>query len=219
MSHFQIFLPDVRGQKPELLEAVGLADFFDAAVWQPSPGPDGKHGMLLAWPSPGDQRHVYNAEQQTWRPALPIDGLAAGRYWIGFWNDAAPTPKQLQRRYPYRGRWMKLGDGQQWLCPEAAELPTDMIRADDGSWKYEVQRQFAAFCHDCDRWLVRLELRDEDPILLDDVATFVEGALRLNYRLTPEVANHLRLFTRDNVCGPLLAVVGLTTAHESLGGE
>lgn len=223
MAHYQIYIPGKRGQNPQNLADVGLADFVDNSNWMDEPiGPDDNGGCLVSWPTPQQVAAgfgmIYQPDRQDWLPAVAFDGLPAGRYWIGFWKDADPTPDELARAYRYKGRKCQLGDGNGWLFPEPNELPSEMIRDDDGSWKFELQRRFHDYALDCDQWLTKLATSDDvTTINYYDVADFVEKSLRLNYRITSEVVNRLRLFTRDNIATPLLAVCGATALAESHG--
>lgn len=199
--HFQIFIPGVCGSSPEHLVQVGLealttrAQFLDVVT-----GPDKQPGVLVGWIGGRTRSIGYHADRQTWVPAIAHNGLAPGRYWFGTWNEAPPTPEDLQREYPYPGATVKLGDGRNWLLPRAHELPSDMVRADDGTWRFEVQRRFYAFWLESLDWHRRLmELGSGGSVRMVEVAEFVERALGINYRMTPEVVNHLRLFTsRDS---------------------
>lgn len=195
--HYQIFLPNLSGADPEHLVRVGLetltvrAQFLDVEA-----GPENQRGLLVGWIGGRTRQVGYFPDKQTWRPAIAAEGLEAGRYWVGFQNGSPPTPEDLQRDYPHHGAAVTLGDGNRWLVPKAHELPADMIRADDGSWKFEVQRRFHAFWIESLEWHSRLmDLGPGASIELGPVAEFVERALQINYRLTPEVINELRLFT------------------------
>ncbi len=221
MAHYQIYIPGRSGQNPQNLTDVGLADFVEGVNWLDEPvGPDGNGGCLAAWLTPQQVSdgygHGYFSDQQDWSPAVTYDGLKARRYWIGFWKDADPTPDELARPYRYRGRSCELGDGNNWLFPEPNELPADMIRDDDGSWRFELQRRFHDYSIDCDQWLTKLSTSDDaTQINYHHVADFIERSLRLNYRITSEVVNRLRLFNRDNVAAPMLAVCGATALAEA----
>ncbi len=210
--HYQIFLPDTNdGQAVRRLEAVGLADHIGGAdLHYIDAGPGDRPGTLCVWRSPEHQADLcYAPQRQTWLAAVPAGQLEAGRYFVGF-NDAdPPRPSELMRPYPYRGHFCQLGRenqaGSQWLIPAASELPREMILADDGSWKYEIQRRHYRYSLDVEHWKTKLGGADDSIISMDEVADFALAALRLNYRITKEVVSHLRLFTTKNVGSPLLA--------------
>lgn len=221
--HFQIFIPGVSGSNPEHLVQVGLetlttrAQFLDVAI-----GPEKKPGMLVGWIGGRTRTIGFHPDRQTWTPAIAHTGLPQGRYWFGVWNDSPPSPEDLQREYPYPGASVKLGDGRNWLLPRAHELPCDMVRADDGSWRFEVQRRFYAFWLESLEWHKRLMAAGAGgSVRLIEVAEFVERALQVNYRLTPEVVNQLRLFTSGDagtLMQSLAALMEIVAPPEGAGG-
>lgn len=244
--HFQLFIPNCRGQNPQMLIDVGLADFVAGAeymdVGQFATGPaahgtdgtDGTdkshlshmshpcHGTLIAWRRPGQPQMGYQPDKQIWLPAVPrpAEDLAGGRYFIGFWNDAPVVPRDLARPYPQQGARVALGDGHEWLLPSAKELDADMVVADDGSWRFEVQRRFHAFNLEYLKWMHFFGTAGpDDEFLFADGAEFILQALRINYRITPEVVSAQRLFTKEIVLRAMLAVMGVTmpAAEQSLG--
>lgn len=215
--HYQIFIPHQPGEPlgtaPQALERLGLADLIAGHEGRDSQGP-GEHsqGHLIAWRRPGkNERMHFNAGEQTWIPSLPNgpDGQGRGRYWVGFWNDSPITPEDLYRPYAHAGPVMELGDGNNWRIPRLTELPNDYIRADDGTWKFEVQRQYHDLWLECEDW--RERCFDPENRIADvfEVVEFCERTLRQNYRLLPEVTSHLRLFNSENVPTVLHAILGL----------
>lgn len=217
MSHFLLYIPEASAASPKVFEEIGLGDFHQGAEGLHSPGPDGRHGMLCAWRRGNAPMH-FNASEQTWIPAVPNGDAAAGRYWVGIWNDSPPVPKDLVRPYPYRGRMTALGDGNSWLFPESRELPRDFILADDGTLKYELQRKFHAFHMECLDWLECIDSQREKFVApFSELWPFLVRALALNYRMLPELASHLRLFTTYNIRGPLFAVTGIQKLLDEYG--
>ena len=163
---------------------------------------DFNQGHLIAWRRPGkNEKCHYNAGEQTWIPAVANgpDGEGMGRYWVGFWNDSPVTPEDLQRPYSKPGKTVELGDGNSWRFPIIGELPRDLILQDDGTWKFELQRQYY------DLYLQALELDSEIQEKgtinknYGDVLMFCMGGLSQNYRFLPEVVSHLRLFSTENI--------------------
>lgn len=211
--HFQLFIPDRRGQDPQMLVDAGLADFVAGAEFMDARGPDDSHGTIIAWRRPGQVQMGYQPDRQTWLPAArrPADGLDAGRYWIGFWNDSPPGPRELGRPYLQIGHRVTLGDGQEWQLPVAKELAADLILADDGSWRFEIQRKYHAFYLEFRRWEELFLTADPDQtFLFSDAADFILQALRINYRITAETVAHLRLFSTDTLRAAILAVLNIT---------
>lgn len=217
--HFQIYIPGVRGCDPQHLEEVGLATLAASANFVGcDKGPDGQSGSVIFWKHTAKGTIGYLPEKQDWLPAIADAGRPAGRYWIGFTQGADPTPEDLQRPYRHVGELLTFGDGQGWMLPQLYKLPHDMIRVDDGTWKFELQRQF----HDL--WL---EARQVQPVLqateiwtrdlFATLAEFVLHVLQLNYRLTPEVVNRLRLFTAGD-SGTVVLAAALVCAQLDGGG-
>jgi hypothetical protein len=211
--HFQIYIPNARGQDPQTLIDVGLADFYAGAEFvETAAGPGDKGpGVVVAWRKPGQAQMGYQPERQVWLPAAASgEDLAAGRYWIGFWTDSPPTPKDLARPYPQPGHRVALGDGSEWILPIAKAIDADMIRADDGTWRFDPQRRFHAFWMDYLKWFHFFGNWNEEAVIdYGEAADFVLAGLRVNYRLPDEVTNHLRLFTKENVLTSLLAIMGI----------
>lgn len=210
--HFQIYIPEPAQKDP--LPAVGLADLVTGASsmrLQQGQGPDGKAGLLLAWQTPQAPRMGWFPGEQTWRPAVPSGDLPAARYWVGTWNASPPKPSDLARAYQYVGHLHQLGDGNQWRFPNSRELPRDMILADDGSWRFEVQRQYHAWWLRCNDYIARLAEGESTrcTISYTDVLDLLVNALRLNYRLPIELVSDRKLFSTANVQRPVLSVCGL----------
>jgi hypothetical protein len=221
MSHFLLFIPGARGASSKVLEDVGLADFAAGAEFASANAPRdllpagvASSGTICAWRKPGAVMPMgFVPAEQDWVPAAASDGLAAARYLVGLTKNAPPRPPELLRPYPYQGQDFPLGDGHQWLFPEYRELPRDILLNDDGTFKFEVQRQFHAFSLDCLRWSADLSRAHKDGETAEArfsytrIFVFLVQALRLNYRMLPEVASHLRLFNTANVVAPLLQTV------------
>ncbi len=210
--HYQIFIPKATGQNPQMLVDVGLPDLASGADFMSGQeGPDESRdlGVFIAWQKPGHAGIGYQPQRQTWVPAVPRDSLEAGRYWVGFWNDSPITPGDLQRPYAKRGPMLQLGDGNQWRIPEINELPKDMILADDGSWKFEVQRQYHDLWLESQEWFSRIIDTETDTYDFGEIGNFCARVLCQNYRLTPEVISHLRLFDTENIEKVLFASISL----------
>lgn len=205
--HFQIYIPDVQGCAPEHLAEVGLATLAAGANFLGcTQGPDGRGGSVIFWKHTGPKTLGYLPEAQDWLPAIADPGRPAGRYWIGFTKGADPTPEDLQRPYRHAGELLTLGDGRAWMVPQLHKLPHDMIRVDDGTWRFELQRQFHDLWLDARQVrpvLQRTEVWTKD--LYASLAEFVMQVLQQNYRLTPEVINRLRLFSAGDAGTVVLA--------------
>lgn len=206
---FQLYLPAAKSADPDQLRAVGLADLAPGAqftvlgVDQAGPGsdPDGnprRGGALVHWPSPNPGRLGYRPDAQEWLPAMPLDGLPPDRYFVGIDKAHPPAPHELLKNTLHPGSPVGLGDGQLWMIPHASQLPFDIIRDPaTGTVGYEPRPAFHFFWTKCAAWQRMFDtFREGDQLPpIEEQVEFLEEALRLNYRLTPEVISHLRLFS------------------------
>jgi hypothetical protein len=191
------------------LASVGLADHAIGGLpyTVPTDGPDGRSGTLYAWLKTGTSQKHFDPQRQTWFPAAQNGELPQGRYWVGVWKDAPPTEMDLRRPYRYGGKSVELA-GQHWLVPVPHELPHDARLADDGSWRYVIQRQYH------DYYLRVLDYRSDAAeggarLTLLNMLTLSLEALSLNYRLPPELASHLRLFDQNSAARAFAAALDL----------
>ena len=221
---FQIFIPDANppsdkpAQSPDLLVAAGLADLAQGFDCVREHEVDGRPGRMYAWCSP-QQPHVLPGERFRWLPAVAWEELPAGRYYAGIPHDGRPRPTELARDWQFPGRAIELGDGNLWRIPEPERIPRQVQIADDGSLQYQRLRDFhgytidAEFVRQVDDWRDRFRagMRECDH---GEALAFALRALRLNYRLTPEVANALGLFTTENLHLPILVALGGYLARE-----
>lgn len=194
------FHPDGDARKEAILGAVGLADHApaDDLPLAGGIGPDGEGGTLFGWQAPGRSRLHYKASEQTWIPAAPKGDLLAGRYWVGVWNDSPPTEGDLRRPYRYGGKEFPLA-GQSWLLPYPKELPHDLRFADDGTWKFVVQRRYHDYYVRCLGWIEQAGSESGCRFTVEDAIWVAVEALSINYRLTPELISHMRLL--DDAAG------------------
>lgn len=81
-------------------------------------GPNGQAGLVVAplLASDGEPPELlgFHSERQTW-----VDPFEQGKVWIGWANDAPPTPDDLRRTTPLAlpGYEVELADGQTWQVP------------------------------------------------------------------------------------------------------
>lgn len=235
--HYLIFVPHLKATSCEaVLSAVGLVDHIAGAELAETDGPTGTidddagntvlesgPGVLCTWRRPGEGgvKFAFEPPRQTWRPAVAgSETIPAGRYWAGIYDDSPPTPDDLVRPYSTRGHRVTMADRRPWLVPAPAELPRDMALQDDGSWRFEPQRQFAAFVADAFEWLKIYATADETTeIELGDAARFVCQALAINYRITPEIASMIGLFSTDTITPAMWSACGLlSSAGQSVEG-
>lgn len=223
--HYQIFIPDdiaPRGSTPTVaLPIVGLADHVANCDSLPAPdGPDGRGGTVYAWRNrkggAAGMQMGYRPSEQTAHEAIAWDGLDAGRYFVLLWKDAPPKPHELERRYPLFGESFEFGDGETWRVPNPLDLPADLRHNRSGQPLYELQPEFHPFARLADDILDRCQREAFGDIRDGEVAALLLDALRINYRLTIEVADNLpnRLFTTSTIAAPMLHACGLQRARE-----
>jgi hypothetical protein len=116
------FLYARAGTKPidaKAIDALGLRYAITGPVQNRetnSKGPNGGPCCLFAEESRQAGKSVgYYPDQQTWRKMPTIEGRP--ELWIGYWNDAKPTPTDMARRQMLRGASLKLADGNHWQIP------------------------------------------------------------------------------------------------------
>jgi hypothetical protein len=189
-----------------LADFVAGAEFLDVGK-----GPDDGRGAVVAWRRPGSALIGYQPTKQTWLPAVPRDGLPGLRYWVGLWNESPPGPADLARPYSQPGSRVIFGDGGEWLLPAAKEIDATLKLADDGTWKFEVQRRFHAFYLEYLKWFHFFgNCGEGDEYAFAEAADFVLSGLRINYRMLPEVASQLELFSKSTVNTGLFSILGVS---------
>lgn len=214
--HFQIYIPGAKDLAPELA-TVGLGDFVQGAeVLRCEGGPDAKGGAIFAWWGGVNARNRqigYRPSEQTWRKSS--DG-----YWVGSWNGAPSTPEELARPYQDPGKFLKLGDGNQWLIPQVERLDRNLVLADDGTWRYEAQRRHHKLWLDSVMWAQRFLPTQDGKSSVDlnmtELSDFVIGVLRMNYRVTREVVSDLGLFSIKSMAEAFSAIVGFDVAVQGV---
>lgn len=219
MSHYLVYVPNQHVQAAQKcdpiqhpLEYVGLPDHVAGAfALQTGEGPDKQGGQLYAWVA-GTARHRlhYNADEQDWIPAVPHHDQPAQRYWVGFWKDSPVTPADIQRPRMLPGVELDLGpDSHHWRVPTDQSVPVEAAFGPSGEWMSKVQPEFADYCAEVITWQNTLE-RGTRQFILDDVYEFAVRVLSINYRITREVAQGLRVLREDDVTAVLMVATGRT---------
>lgn len=232
MAHHLIYIP--RGYTGNAaaahpLEAVGLADHVAGAESIPiGHGPDGDTGaaetpspaggLLFAWRDSGANKRLhYHAGEQTWFPAAARGERAAGRYWVGIWNDAPPCEADLRRGGILHGQDVALGAGQ-WHVPAPTFLPHDLVLNERGEIERQPKACYQSIALEAERWRGRLS-GEPRMIAYDELWDFGMRCLSLNYKLPPELASHLRLIDEENIKRVMYAAVGIDLAGLDAGGD
>lgn len=206
--HYQVYIPKAADVQFELTK-VGLADHVpNAEVLPVGDGPDGQGGAIFSWLNEGKPRRMhFSAKDSDWVPAPDK------RYWVGLWKDECPQPEDLVRAHD-AGRRMPLGDGHTWLVPAVDAAEREMIVDAEGRRTFAIPKRFESLQKRQIHWrewvLNRVTggnftVREEIYWQWFDLAV---DALRLNYRITPEVVAALRLFNTSNVIATFNAICG-----------
>lgn len=219
--HYQLFLPEwPLNPDAERIEAEsrkrGITDIWDNSDKLPAhDGPSGKPGLLVAWLNPKNTQHVYDPSKQTWIPSIQKLDSGEHAYWIGIWNGKEPVEKELRRHYTREGMLTELG-GQKWIIPTPTTVDQRAVYNDDGSMRWEPIRQFSWMCDEAkliadalsQSSVGGLELEfDNNPVRQIE---WIIRLLRVNYRMLPELAAHLELWTRrQHILSTYLATLNL----------
>ena len=213
--HFLVFIPDCNPQELEQrAKSAGVFDLLGGHDIMPNvTGVDGSVGMMIGWLSPSNPRLDYAPSEQEWIPSiLKIGGKVA--YWVGFWKKELPKEGELRRHYTQAGPLTPFGESR-WKLPTPDTVDARAVYADDGSMRWETVRQFSWMCDEAkaihDEYLesfgVRQLVFNVDPVVQ---VSWLLKLLRVNYRLTPEVAVRLDMWIgRDHIMDTFLSTLGL----------
>lgn len=118
MSGFIYFLPGRSGIDPADLERCGLGKVLTNPHGSAAHAntPSGGGGYTVADRSTPIELARIRPGEQTWKDAPKIDGETP--YWVGYHNDAKPTPETLKRDEQIDGQPIVDVCGQTWLAPQ-----------------------------------------------------------------------------------------------------
>ena len=108
-----------------------------------------------------------------------------------------------------------MADGTRWQFPSPSTLER-FPEIKDGKLNWVVDEQFAWFVAEVDKRKAMLTVDPETPGKayvswdLEQDFAFIVRALRLNYRLTPEVVVHLRLISESILKNITTGILGYT---------
>jgi len=215
MAHHLIFIGSSCTGDGEVLKRLGLEDHIagmEASQLAGEQSPDGEPGNLYAWRAKGNEQMVVNKDKQTWVKS-------ASGYWVGIWNESPPSETELRRPYMQNGVWLEFGEEKKgtWKLPTPATIDQKLALSDDGNWKYLPIRQLAWYSEEMSKRRAGCEIigdGDEAKINVSfdvyDATALIVRALRINYRITPEVCHLLDLFTERNITNAYGKILGLT---------
>lgn len=173
----------------------------------------------------GESAGFYPDKQRWDRFALDVP-----EHWIGTYIDAQPDPKDLERDEMIAGHRVKLRDGNDWLVPSArsfaggTSLPQDLMLGPDGKLVGEISAEYRGLfdrASDLAASVYRDYTEEEmaaDTIIVEmepeDMFRLAVDALAVNYRVSIEEVNHLRLLNSPAMHAVLRALVDFPTFVE-----
>lgn len=214
---YLIWIPEHDKQKrgEHLLQAVGLGDHAKGFDALPALGPDGKQGWLFGWLDHVQNRLTFDPEAQVWIQSLPEGDRPEGAYWVGIWKDSRPTEQDMRRPEGRKGVWITMSDGTKWQIPSPGTLER-FPEIKGGKLQWVVDEQFAWFIQEIDRRKAMLTVDTTTPGKafvswnLEEDFGFIVRALRLNYRIVPEVVVQLRLISESTLRNLTTGLLGYT---------
>ncbi len=228
MAHFLLYFPGVTGANPKHFVDVGLENLLGENEPGPSffdvinGGPDGGAGMIATWLDPAAPEKNPRAgnfpDEQHWQPAKPDperNFSLAGRYWLGWEKARPPRPLDLARVNQIAGVSIELGDGQEWMLPNAFRLPHRFDLDDSGEMVRKVVRTHEAL-FERTRWAFRtveaaLATGDVD---WPPVVAYLVEMLAVNYRMPRDLAFALALFNEGNMLSAAAKTTDLDRLRE-----
>lgn len=217
---YLIFLPHSQHKlQSQALESVGLSDHVKGCDCLPTTGPNNQQGWMIGWLDHEQTRLTYSPDEQVWIPSM-IDGdRPEGAYWVGIWKQSPPTETDLRRPEGRNGAWITMADGSRWRFPSPATLER-FPEIKDGKLTWVVDEHFAWFVSEIEKRKAMLTVDSETPGKafvtwnLEDDFAFIVRALRLNYRLVPEVVIHQKLINESTLKALTTGILGYTLIEE-----
>lgn len=211
--HYQIFVPGESKGAAETLKSVGLESFFvgsESTYLDPEDSPTKTSGSLFFWhENESKPRAGFVPDEQTWIPVVADGEKLAERYWIGFWNNHPVESPKLMRSDAQLGSFVKLGNGNLWSIPEVEKLSRDFVLQDDGHWAMVSQLRFNNYVTAYHEIVNSIDTSGPFSLPFEMLFNIASEGLAINYRVTPEVISHLRLFNTENLRECFQAIAGL----------
>jgi hypothetical protein len=200
---YLIYIPGARGAGPAEFAALGLEDLVKdgmPTVIGPQAGPDGGQGCICTFGDPLMMPAIqYLEDRQKWRPARPTKGLAAGRYWLGAFNDGACQADPLVRGRLFKGRIVRLSDGQEWLVPIAQSLPHIHGLNEQGDFERRPCKEYVDVCGRAISLYEDLVVGEDGSgkLTIGDGFEFAAMILAVQYRVNADIVDFLDLLDDD----------------------
>ncbi|MEP3480763.1 MAG: hypothetical protein ABJZ55_16055 [Fuerstiella sp.] len=222
----QIYIPssDKKPLQPnEALAAVGLDNITGVSTTEGA-GPDGARGMFYTWIDSANVGIGYDEPHQTWVKSVKSGDREPGAYWVGWKSNKPPTEQDLRRPDSRKGEWIQLGNDERWIVTTPNKLDRFPMLQEDGSLTWVVDEKFNWLTQELDRKRETSIVRQDDgdgsgeriTIIFDDSADFdfFCRLLAINYRTTPELICHLKLFNQDTLRSLGVSLLGLNLIQD-----
>lgn len=219
--HYQIFVPGRLTDGKGWLKEAGMTDFA-MGVGEAVVTINSQKGLLLTW----GRQNLDDSASLDW-----VDVEATGTasaYMIGFPVGVNRCgPEELQKPELFSGYYVRLGDGNQWICPAAAQLPHS-LKFTAGRWQKHRQARFDEYWTKSAIWFNRFMEHDLEherimnaegltaEALLQEWAEFVVFALRQNYRINNVIASELGLFDERSIAAVTRACIDSMPIMEAM---
>lgn len=215
---YLIYIPGTGndGSPSDLLKSVGLDHLSKAIDVKQSEGPDGERGRLFWWPdSKTAGQFLYKPGTQTWLPSAKDGDRGSGSYWLGFFNDSPPSEEDLRRPDHRGGEFVKLGNDERWSICSPSRIDRFPLLNSDGTITWAVDEAFNWLVAEIDKRRAEAlsTMDDEGSVTLtfsfEHDWRFLCSVLQINYRITPEVVSHLRLFSQQSIKQMISELMGM----------
>lgn len=215
--HFLVFIPDCKPAEIEQAAKVaGLTPILGGHDVLPHvAGPNDLTGVMIGHLSPQAPLMNYSPASQTWLPSVCKDESGRSRYWVGIWKDKPPVEAELRRSYTQDGILFQLGPvppdeplpgcppipAQHWKIPSTKSVDSRAVYNDDGTMRWEPLRRFSWLVDEAAQMqaaYIEHGLQTRSFQFANEPSPQIEWIIRLlqiNYRILPEVAVYLDLFS------------------------
>jgi len=225
MSGFLYYLSGIKANPSQAdLVACGLGKERLGGTCQTEIFLDGTRGTIFTIKGRCSQniKIGFYSEDQVWTN-IPNDQGEASNFWIGYYREFRPTPKDLEKKEMINGNEIELGDGNNWNIPvarnfhEGCLLPKGTSMLVKGKLSSYVLEKYFRLQKIAEQLFVHFgldlnnEFKKDDDFLKDDTDFFITCAdvLGVNYNIDFREISILRLFTTTNTVAILKNVVDM----------
>ena len=216
-----VFLPEFDGDVQAEMKARGLGDLLEPGIdpipVRTSKGPTGGPGMFVTFHTHSPREYSPDPKAQTWLEATKDGDRAAGRYWVGYANNAKPGPEALQRRELIDGEAVALADDRVWIVPCCEHAPKRITRNRDGKECEIVRDDYRQWVEKSNEIFGLIMAQGYDAATNTEYAITIPGGLRYaalslrnNYRVNADVVDLLALIDNRVISDVILAACGIT---------